>query len=266
MRVRRHEPAERLSSAREPRHHRADGYAERRRRFLVTHAFEPDEQDRLAVVVRQHAQRAFQIPDVQAFFLGRLRRQLVLHRIERHRHARGAAARDPVDVEVVENREQVGPYVAYLAPCPGSGDGAGEAFLHQVVRFLSIAFQGVRVTPQGGNMKGERGSGIRHGEVLLCGRDRLTSPQAINEQTPGSFPEDLEKPAENRRLLTFRTACARPEFGDVVDDGHLVVPSHHASAPLHRQNRQAMCAGVCPLRTFICRPDLRPANAYRSIQ
>src|SRR5579872_7530928 len=149
------------------------------------------------------------------------------------------ARRAPVvHMNIVEDSEEPGPEIAPFAPEMTTREGAGEAFLDQILGRDTITLERPSITPQSGDMIAERG--LMHPPVPPCWR--ATFHHKVNSKPAQSIrraPGGLSKP----KLLVLRLGRGAGRCG--VDDVHAGGPhpmdlNHHL---LRAGERKMGCIG-----------------------
>jgi hypothetical protein len=122
----------------------ADWNTENRGDLFVAHTLEPEEQDYLALSLRQAGDSPFEVaqlqssPDIIGGGDG--------HIFDRDGNPFARRAADIIDVLVVKNGKEPGAQIGSWLPQMLLGDGAKEAALHQVIGPRCIVGQSPRVT------------------------------------------------------------------------------------------------------------------------
>ncbi len=139
-----HQAAQALAAAGKPRHHGADGDAQRAAHVRVGHVLERDQQHHLALLGRERQQRALHVDHVHRGHRGDRRGEHVLVDLD----LGGDLARlELVHENVVHDREEPCAQVA-RAPQVEFAHRPLERVLHQVVRAVAIAHERARVAAQ----------------------------------------------------------------------------------------------------------------------
>jgi hypothetical protein len=111
-----HQPPQLVTSPGQTRAHSADRHAEDRGDLVVTHPFEADEQDHLALFLRQLADRPFEIAQLQCGDRVGLDRQYRRYLFHRDTDPFAGRTPDVVDILVVQDREEPGPQIGAGLP------------------------------------------------------------------------------------------------------------------------------------------------------
>src|SRR5437764_4320690 len=157
-----HQAAQLVSAARQPRADSADRYAEDFGHLLVAHALETDEQDDLALLLRQPRHGGLQIAQLQHGDGIGLHGQHRRHFFDGDIDALAHRAPDVVDMLIVQDREQPGPQIGAGLPQMLFGDRAGQAALDEIVGPRHIPCQRACIAAQPGDFDLEQPSEVVH--------------------------------------------------------------------------------------------------------
>ncbi len=140
-----------LACAAQARAHGADRNVELARDFVVVHLLDADEPDDLAMLPAQGFERALHVAHLVACLLPALDRRGALdHAVLRQQRP---ALLGLVDKDVVQDGHQPGAHVRARLELVDIVDGAHQALLHQVVRFLRIPGEEHGIAAQSRNLQ-----------------------------------------------------------------------------------------------------------------
>src|SRR5437764_10060431 len=169
-----HQAAQLVSAARQPRADCANGYAEDLGNLLVAHALKADEEDHLALLLRQPRDGGLQIAQLQDGDGIGLHGQHRRHFFDSDVDALAHRAPDIVDVLIVQDREQPGAQIGAGLPQMLFGDRASQAALDEIVRACHVPGQRPRIAAQPRNFRFEQPSVVGHFVALIpCSRAPL---------------------------------------------------------------------------------------------
>src|SRR5579883_619015 len=125
-----HELAQHLPAARQARAYGADGNVEHRGDLLVPHAFQSDQEENRALLLRQLGDGAFEIAELEPLALVRRRSQRRLAVGEADSRTFAYRAAHMIDVLVVEDGEKPSAEIRPALPEMNFAERPGQAVLH----------------------------------------------------------------------------------------------------------------------------------------
>src|ERR1700693_2266231 len=163
-----HQTPQLIAPTRQARADRADRDAENLGDLLVAHAFEPDEQDHLALFLRQLGDRGLKVAQLKYIHGVGLDRQDRGHLLDRDIDPLADRAAHVVDMLIVQDCEEPGPQIGAGLPQMLLGDRPGQTALDEIVGAGHVPGQRASIAAQPRDFRLKQPSEIVHGSPHSC--------------------------------------------------------------------------------------------------